>query len=246
MAKLRRVKNLTLEKVAVLTKIQARYLERLEKGEFAKLPADVYIRGMIVKYAKIIDADAEELWRHFEEERNVSGDASSAGKSSRRSGISDRLPQNRFLNASFFALTPKLITIISLALISLFIFGYFIYQLNFLVGPPALSVFEPSQDLLTADKKIKLAGLVESGVILTINGQPASVAGDGRFEEELALQPGANVIEFSAKNHLGKTAVVKRIVVLKLPEAAANTGEINPVNPPATSTKGLGPEIEAH
>jgi transcriptional regulator with XRE-family HTH domain len=239
LAKLRRVKNLTVEKVAALTKIQIRYLERLEKGEFAKLPADVYIRGMLVKYAKTVDADAEELWRHFEEERNVPAEAPLAGKYrgiARRSGISDRLPQNRFLNVSFFALTPKLITIISLPLISLFIFGYLVYQLNFLVGPPALSIFEPSQDLLTTEKKIKLAGLVESGAILTINGRPAGVAGDGRFEEELALQPGVNVIEFLAKNHLGKTALVKRMVVLKSPEAAANINEINSVNPAATST----------
>jgi transcriptional regulator with XRE-family HTH domain len=239
LAKLRRVKNLTMEKVASLTKIQARYLERLENGEFTKLPADVYIRGMLVKYAKIVDADPEELWRHFEEERSISASVSSTGKSrgiARRSGISDRLPQNRFLDASFFVLTPKLITIISLTLISFFIFGYLVYQFNFLVGPPTLSIFEPSEDILTTDKKIKLAGLVEIGAILTINGQPASVAGDGRFEEELALQPGVNVIEFLAKNHLGKIAVVKRMVVLKSPEAAADIGEINPENSPATST----------
>ncbi len=228
MAKLRRVKNLTLEKVAALTKIQTRYLERLEKGEFAKLPADVYIRGMLAKYARIIDADAEELWRHFEEERGVPASAPLAGKSrevARRSGISDRLPQNRFLNTSLFVLTPKAITFISLTLISLFIFGYIVYQFKFLVGPPILSVFEPSQDILTMEKKIKLAGLVEVGAVLTINGQPAGISGEGRFEEELALQPGVNLIEFLARNHLGKTAAVKRMVVLRLPEAAA--GEIN-------------------
>lgn len=239
LAKLRRVKNLTLEKVAALTKIQIRYLERLEKGEFSKLPADVYVRGMLAKYAKIVDADFEELWRHFEEERDIPTEAPSGGisaKIARRSGIFDRLPQNRFLNASLFVLTPKLITIFSLALISFFILGYLIYQLNFLVGPPALSIFEPSADIMTGEKKIKLAGLVEVGAVLTINGQPAGVDGDGRFEEEMALQPGVNVIEFLAKNHLGKTATVKRTVVLNATGSAANINEINPPGLSATSS----------
>lgn len=240
LAKLRRVKNLTLDKVAALTKIQIRYLDCLEKGELTKLPADVYIRGILAKYAKVVDADAEELWRHFEEERRSAiREAPAAEKSCKIascSGIFDRLPQNRFLNTSFFVLTPKLITIISLALISIFILGYIVYQLNFLVGPPNLTVFEPSEDILTTEKKIKLAGLVEVGAILMINGQQAEVSDNGRFEEELALQPGVNVIEFLAKNHLGKTAVVKRMVVLKSPEVAPNIGEINPVDSPATST----------
>lgn len=233
LAKLRRVKNLSLDKIAALTKIQIRYLDWLEKGEFAKLPADVYVRGIIAKYAKAVDADFDELWTRFKEERdNFFG---KTGKIVRQSGFFDRLPQNRFLNSSLFVLTPRAATIIFLALVLFSVLGYIVFQFNYLVGPPSLVVFEPAGDFLTTDKKIKLAGLVEIGAVLKINGQPANVSNEGRFEEELALQPGVNVVEFSVENHLGKTTTLKRIVVLKSPEDRLNISETTPPDLPATS-----------
>jgi transcriptional regulator with XRE-family HTH domain len=227
LAKLRRVKNLTLEKVAVLTKIQIRYLERLEKGEFVKLPADVYVRGMLAKYAKVIDADPEELWQYFDRERKKTGESNTVSlKTPRRSGFFDRLPQNRFINASMFVLTPKLVTLTSLVLILIFISGYFIYQLDYLVGPPALVVSEPSADMVTVQKKIKLSGRIEVGAILMINGRQANLDDSGRFEQDFEVQAGVNTIDFLAKNHLGKIALIRRTVIFE-DKSATSSPTIN-------------------
>ncbi|MDP1629660.1 MAG: helix-turn-helix domain-containing protein, partial [bacterium] len=184
------------------------------KGEFAKLPPDVYVRGMLAKYAKAIDADAEELWQKFQEE-SLRKNNSSVFKTAKRSGLLDRLPKNRFINISTFVLTPKLATLFFVGLI-LFSAGiYFVYQLKYLVGPPVLIVSEPARDIVTNQKNIKLSGRVEVGAILTINGRPAGLEDNGSFSQDLEVQPGINIIEFLAKNHLGKTALIRRTIIFE-------------------------------
>lgn len=49
---IREYKNVTLEKMADMTRIMKTYLIYIENSEFAKLPATAYIRGFIFQYAK--------------------------------------------------------------------------------------------------------------------------------------------------------------------------------------------------
>ncbi|HEY8551997.1 MAG TPA: RodZ domain-containing protein, partial [Thermaerobacter sp.] len=54
-------KGLTLHDVQVATKIRRKYLEALERGDDAQLPPEVYTRGFIRAYAKLVGLDGMEL-----------------------------------------------------------------------------------------------------------------------------------------------------------------------------------------
>jgi hypothetical protein len=58
----RRRLTISLEQLAIETKVRATLLEQLETENFAVLPAAVYVRGFVIQYAKVLDlADPEGL-----------------------------------------------------------------------------------------------------------------------------------------------------------------------------------------
>ena len=55
---LRETAGLSLEDMAVITKISKRYLRAIEGDDFATLPAKVYIRGFVGQYARVLGLDS--------------------------------------------------------------------------------------------------------------------------------------------------------------------------------------------
>jgi cytoskeletal protein RodZ len=55
----------SLEEVAKVTRIQQRTLERLESGRFDELPADVFVRGFIRNYARVVGIDPDEALARY-------------------------------------------------------------------------------------------------------------------------------------------------------------------------------------
>ena len=47
-------RNLTIDDVAKITKIQPRILEKLESGQFDGLPAAVFVKGFVRSFAKCV------------------------------------------------------------------------------------------------------------------------------------------------------------------------------------------------
>src|ERR1044071_7537613 len=58
-------RNMTLDDVARITKIQPRILERLESGQLDGLPADVFVRGFVRSFAKSIGLDEDEALKRY-------------------------------------------------------------------------------------------------------------------------------------------------------------------------------------
>lgn len=51
---IREYKDVTVERMADMTKISKTYIRNIEADEFSKLPADVYTRGFVYQYAKCL------------------------------------------------------------------------------------------------------------------------------------------------------------------------------------------------
>ena len=62
----REARNISLREVARLTMISERYLDSLEKDDYAKLPEGPYVRGYISSYAKSIGINAHEALDRFD------------------------------------------------------------------------------------------------------------------------------------------------------------------------------------
>jgi len=104
--KTREEKDITLEEVAEKTKIQSRYLQAVENGDWERLPEEVYLRGFIRTYAQFLGLDAQSLIKEYDEAR-------AQEKEDREEEILEETSQEK-----------SYLWIIILALIALGIIGY--------------------------------------------------------------------------------------------------------------------------
>ncbi len=202
--KAREEAGLTRQRVAQLLNIQIKYLERFEEEEIEKLPADVYAKGFLRKYAKILRWEADELISEFEKETKL---VQSAKEKNHRS-----LPE---LGTRWFTVTPKVLAILLGAIIFIFIIGYLFYQLNILISPPKLEIVQPTNNLTTDKAAIIVKGRTEPQVQLTINGQQIYINEDGSFEQEINLNQGLNLIKIEATNRFAKSRSIIRKILVK-------------------------------
>ncbi|MDL4838998.1 helix-turn-helix domain-containing protein [Aquibacillus rhizosphaerae] len=73
----REAKNLSLDDLQKITKIQSRYLQAIEKSNYEVMPGNFYIRAFIKEYATAVDLDPEELMEEHRGELPSSSDESS-------------------------------------------------------------------------------------------------------------------------------------------------------------------------
>lgn len=58
-------KNISLDEVQTRTKIQKRYLEAIENGDFDKLPGSFYTKAFIKSYAEAVSLDYDSLMKQY-------------------------------------------------------------------------------------------------------------------------------------------------------------------------------------
>jgi len=195
----RQGKNLSLDKLSDLTKIQVYHLEALEAGQFEKLPPLVYRAGIFKRLAKFLDVDKSEIIRMYKQEVQTVEIAS-------YNGNIIKTKQN-----SYFVLTQRKLAIFLGVLFLILLSAYLYYQFKFLVGPPNLAV-DPKVDMVIQQESLTVRGKTDSGVYLTINGENVYVASDGSFSKEVQLTSGINVIEVKAVNNFEKsTKIIRQI-----------------------------------
>lgn len=72
---IREYKNVTIERMAEMTKVSKSHLIGIENDEPSKLPADVYVRGYVFQYAKVLklnpDLVAQSYMLHFKKLRTA-------------------------------------------------------------------------------------------------------------------------------------------------------------------------------
>lgn len=65
--------NIGLHEIALVTKIQIRYLENIEEENYAALPDEVYTRGFVIAYAKELSLDPKKVVDDFMAEYRMAG-----------------------------------------------------------------------------------------------------------------------------------------------------------------------------
>lgn len=202
----RQSKNLSLEKLSEITKIQLYYLEALETGHFEKLPSSIYRNGILKRISKFLEIDENKIAETY---------GYSAGSVHDnvlfQSGV-------RSINKrkSYFILTPNKLMIFFGGFLLMLFSGYFWYQFNFLVGPPSIAV-EPGKNLITKDENILVSGKTDGGINLTINSENVYVAPNGDFKKDIKLAAGINIIEIKAVNNFGKEKKIIRQIFREVP-----------------------------
>lgn len=197
--KLRSDFRMSLQDVSRATRIQVKYLEFLENGEYGKLPADVYVRGFLRSYARYLNVDEQALIKLYERECN----------------IQENLGRDLGKKTGTYAATPASLVITSrslvLSLIVILLVGAFAYlyqEFKSFAAEPLLVVLAPENGTVVESDSAMVSGKTDKGARVTINGQVAFVGDDGSFGEKLVLQPGINTITLRTENRFQKEKIV--------------------------------------
>lgn len=198
LTKFRSEARLTIADTAKATKIQAKYIEALEKGQYEKLPADVYVRGYLRSYARYLNIDESMLVRLYDQERNIT------------SNIRPVVPKRNVFattNNRTYTLSPRTLVLGLIGIIVLSVAAYLWFQFRQFTTEPLLSISEPNPNAVVEGNTTVLRGKTDRGTQVTVNNEATFVTPEGNFEETITLQNGVNQVTVRAVNRFEKEKV---------------------------------------
>jgi flagellar hook assembly protein FlgD len=88
-------------------------------------------------------------------------------------------------------------------------------EVTLILKPPDIVIDNPPNDLWINQKLLSVQGRVPPDTTIAINGKEATVDEDGRYNVDLLLQEGENLLKFEANDPVGNVATAERRVFLK-------------------------------
>jgi len=193
--KIRSDRRVSLGEISRVTRIPVKYLEYLDAGNYEKLPVDVYVKGFLRSYAEYLGIDEKILIRLYEKEKGI------------RKNLDKDKPKEKPrqpISVSYFAITPRLVIIILMALLLGGGLFYLYKEIGSFSDAPRLIVLSPENNSSISDNSVSIEGLTDSDAKIFINDQPIPVNDEGRFQETVTLQSGANPLNIKAINRFNK------------------------------------------
>lgn len=119
-------KNLTIDDIQHVTKIQKRYLLAIENNEWSKIPGIFYIKAFIREYASAVDLNAEELLEIHRDELPMGEDYNYEYVTPSRKS---RHASNR-VNKAVFMFLPRLLVVMLVIAVLFAIYYFYITKVN--------------------------------------------------------------------------------------------------------------------
>ncbi|MBA2718331.1 MAG: helix-turn-helix domain-containing protein [Chloroflexi bacterium] len=197
------------------TKIRARYLSALERGEYKELPGDVYTKGFLRNYANYLGLDAEEVVGQWRRER---GDAT-VGKTVLT------VPRPIAQSRPGLQFSPGVVVA---ALLTLMIVGIGVWlgvQVMRFAKPPTLAITSPREATLKLEEtatSYTIEGTSIPGATISIDmaggTRTASADSTGKWTLTVDLRRGANEYKIDATDpETGKHAEQAAMIVITVP-----------------------------
>lgn len=193
----REKKRLTIPAVESATRIRGKFLRAIESDDYSSLPSLTYAKGFVKNYAEYLGLDSATVLAFF---RRQTADVNRSSLLPK--GMADPL------NTPVFRLTPgRFVAMLIIGLIVIFLL-YFGLQFRRLGQPPTLDITAPKNESIVTERKVDVMGKTDNDATVTINGTTTLVRGDGRFFDQVTLEPGVNSITVVATSRFGKISTV--------------------------------------
>jgi cytoskeleton protein RodZ len=203
-----------IEEIAQIIRIKPDYLRKIEQNDFTDFNSSTFVKGFIRSYSSFLGLDAENIVALFRRQIGEEDVPLKAKKTiSQQHGI---------------VISPM--TIVSVAIVLLFIglFGFLLTQFYRLQQPPALTIVQPIESILTVNtNSYEIKGLTEENALISVNGTQLQLRDDHTFSLLVQLKQGDNSFTFDAwkKTVEGKHAT--KIVTI-IYEPGSGTATITP------------------
>ncbi|PIU03720.1 hypothetical protein COT44_01660 [Candidatus Shapirobacteria bacterium CG08_land_8_20_14_0_20_39_18] len=186
-------KGISLQEVALSTKIRPNFLEEIESNQFNKVAEGAVVKGLIKNYAEFLDISSRDLLAIF-----------------RRDFIEDKngqiLPRGTYepLDNNRIAWTPKTTLFLGGGLLVLVFTLFFLVHLISFLGSPPLTIQSPKDGLSTKESSIEVRGKTEADNAVYVDGEIVTVTPEGNFQQMVSLSAGENKIKIEAVSRRGK------------------------------------------
>jgi cytoskeletal protein RodZ len=199
------------------TKIRARYLAALERGDYRELPGAVYTKGFLRNYALYLGLEPEEILNQWRRER---GDA---GPPQPVIAVPKPIHQPR----RGLTFSPGIVVAALVTLIVIAVGAYLTVQVLRFNKPPTLAVTNPSDATLTVDQDtdsyvLRGTTIPNGTVTIEVSGTPTRTTADAAGEWNLTvdLRRGKNQFKIWATDpETGKQSEETAQVVITVPFA---------------------------
>ncbi len=210
--KVRESLKLTFDDVEKSTKIRKKYIKALESGDHNTLPPDVYVRGFLKSYAKILGLASQKVLALYEKEQGVLKNIKKVKK----------IDNTTNFKSPKIIITPRTLIIFIAILGVLGIVSYIGYQVTILGAPPKLTILSPKDNSTIKKNFIDITGKVDQGAEIFINGQKVNISEEGDFKVNVSIgQKGVNAIKILARNPKnGRTTEKTTNIIAEIPEVA--------------------------
>lgn len=194
-------RNLTLDEVAVATKIKRDFLAAIEREAYEELPSPAYAKGFVQNYADFLElpkAQSSALFkRDFDEKRAL------------------KVLPDGMTNQQDFPLKRRNIRKTLIACVaSLFIFSFLLFQYRAAFFAPQLRIDSPVEGAIVT-QDFEISGKAASSAVVTVNNNPVFVNSKGEFVKKLTLFSGNTNVVVKARNRFGRETIVKRNIIVK-------------------------------
>jgi cytoskeletal protein RodZ len=192
----RELKGVDLYRAERDTKIRARYLGALERGDYKELPGAVYTKGFLRNYALYLGLDPDEILDQWRRERGNPREAPQAPVAPRPLAA----PRKGLTFSPF-------IIVLALMTVGVLIFAAYLgVQLLRFAKPPTIAVTQPATAVVTAEDtatSYTLRGTTLAGATVNIvspGRDPYNVTADstGTWRADVDLRRGRNEFDVSA------------------------------------------------
>jgi len=200
----REEKKVKLKEVAGKLKINIRYLEALEKGEFEKLPIGVYGKNFLKEYAIFLGLDYKKIIKIFEEVDNLQKEKENKNLFSKQK-----------VKKHSLIIFPKILKFFLIIAIVVICFVYLGLSVKKVLEPPFLEVTEPSEDYISESYNINVVGSADSSAQVFVNGDLVFLNENGYFVKNINLKEGVNKIIVIAKKRYGRDKTIERQILVK-------------------------------
>ena len=190
-----------LEDAEKKTRIRVIYLRALEEERFNQIPSGLYAEKYLKKYAKFLKLPVEKICQDFID----------SGSSVELADPFEKKVLSRKQLISF----PKLLRRISLALVLLLCTFYLLIYFKKMFFPPRLTIYSPTENLISKEQTIIVSGNVEAESDLKINDETIPKDKQNNFSQKVSLKKGINNIIIKAKKKYSREKIITRQVLVE-------------------------------
>ena len=190
----REKKEISLKDVEKHIRVREKYLRALEENNWSHFSSKIYITGIIKNYANFLELESGKMLAFFRRDYEKKEET----KFKRKISSKYLTPQTRKIAAA------------AIALIFIFFFTYFGYQLTLYFLPPRVDIVSPEGNIFKDEQQIRIVARTEKESTITIFGERVFQNKQGMFEYNFPLHKGKNELLIEVVSGSGKKVTFRK------------------------------------